>query len=79
MHIQELAKRLGANVDPAADVEITRVATIEDAGPGDVTFLANPRYTGKLADSSATGYSGSSASGSYPSGTGCTIFFTACS
>ncbi|MHC5011961.1 MAG: UDP-3-O-(3-hydroxymyristoyl)glucosamine N-acyltransferase, partial [Planctomycetota bacterium] len=48
MHIQELAKQLGAAVDPAADVDLTGVATIEEAGPGDVTFLANPRYAGRL-------------------------------
>ena len=32
-----------------AAVEIRRVAKIEEAGPGDVTFLANPKYASKLA------------------------------
>ena len=44
MHIQELARRLEAKVDDGADVEITGVATIEDAEEGEVTFLSNPRY-----------------------------------
>lgn len=30
------------------DIEICRLAGIEDAGPGDLTFFANPRYTSKL-------------------------------
>lgn len=44
MHIQELAKRLEAQVDPEADLEITGIATIEEAGEGHVTFLSNERY-----------------------------------
>ena len=37
-----------------AAIEIRRVATLEDAGPGDLTFLANPRYAGKLAATRAS-------------------------
>ena len=37
-----------------AAIEIRRVATLEDAGPGDLTFLANPRYAGKLASTRAS-------------------------
>jgi UDP-3-O-[3-hydroxymyristoyl] glucosamine N-acyltransferase len=54
MHIQELARRLGAAVDPGADLEVTGVSTIEEARPGEVTFLANPRYAGRLAASEAS-------------------------
>jgi UDP-3-O-[3-hydroxymyristoyl] glucosamine N-acyltransferase len=53
MHIQELARRLGAEVDPDADVEIHGAATIEDAGPTDVTFLANVKYVRRLRTSKA--------------------------
>lgn len=53
MHIQEIARLLGATVDPAADLEIVGAATIEDAGPEHVTFLANPRYAGRLKTSRA--------------------------
>lgn len=48
MHIQELAKALGAHVDPDADLEIRGAATIEEAGSTDVTFLANAKYAGQL-------------------------------
>jgi UDP-3-O-[3-hydroxymyristoyl] glucosamine N-acyltransferase len=50
----ELARRLECPVEGDAAVEIRRVATLEDAGPGDLTFLANPRYAGKLASTRAS-------------------------
>lgn len=53
MHIQELARTLGAAVDPEADFEVEGAATVEDAGPRDITFLANPRYVGRLRESAA--------------------------
>ena len=31
------------------DVEVHRVRGIEDSGPGDLTFVANPRYVPRLA------------------------------
>lgn len=48
MHIQELARRLEGQIDPTLDVEISGVATIADATPQDVTFLANPKYISQL-------------------------------
>lgn len=45
MKLSEVAERLGADLDgPAGEVEIHGVAGIEDAGPGQITFVANPRY-----------------------------------
>jgi UDP-3-O-[3-hydroxymyristoyl] glucosamine N-acyltransferase len=44
MRLRELAARLDCRLDGDGDVEIARVAGIQDAGPGDVTFLANPKY-----------------------------------
>lgn len=35
-------------------IEIHRVATLESAGPGDLTFLANPKYAGALAATRAS-------------------------
>jgi UDP-3-O-[3-hydroxymyristoyl] glucosamine N-acyltransferase len=35
-------------------IEIRRVAKIEEAGPGDLTFLANPKYASKLAGTRAS-------------------------
>jgi UDP-3-O-[3-hydroxymyristoyl] glucosamine N-acyltransferase len=44
MKLGELATRLGAELRGDADLEVTGVKGIEDAGPSDVTFVANPRY-----------------------------------
>jgi UDP-3-O-[3-hydroxymyristoyl] glucosamine N-acyltransferase len=45
MKLGELAANLGAELRGDAELEVTGVKGIEDAGPGDVTFVANPRYT----------------------------------
>jgi len=45
MKLGELASRLGAELRGDAELEITGVKGLEDAGPGDVTFVANPKYT----------------------------------
>jgi UDP-3-O-[3-hydroxymyristoyl] glucosamine N-acyltransferase len=50
----ELARRLECPVEGDAAIEIRRVAKIEDAGPGDLTFLANPKYASKLAATRAS-------------------------
>src|SRR6478609_7263598 len=50
----ELARRLDCPVEGDAAIEIRRVAKIEDAGPGDLTFLANPKYVSKLAATKAS-------------------------
>ena len=44
----ELATRLGCGLEGDGRIEITRVAGLEDAGPGDLTFLANPKYASKV-------------------------------
>ncbi len=48
MKLREIAERLGCRLDGDGEVEITGVAGIADARPGDLTFLANPRYTHAL-------------------------------
>jgi UDP-3-O-[3-hydroxymyristoyl] glucosamine N-acyltransferase len=50
----ELARRLDCPVEGDATIEICRVATLEDAGPGDLTFLAHPKYAAKLAATRAS-------------------------
>lgn len=50
----ELARRLECPVEGDPAIEIRRVATIEDAGPGDLTFLANPKYASKLSTTRAS-------------------------
>jgi len=47
LKLRELAERVHGRLDGdagAGDVEIHGVAGIEHAGPGDLTFVANPRY-----------------------------------
>jgi len=46
MNLGELASRLGAELRGDADLEITGVKGIEEAGPSEITFVANPRYAG---------------------------------
>lgn len=46
MKLGEFATRLGAELRGNADLEITGVKGIEEAGPAEITFVANPRYAG---------------------------------
>lgn len=50
--LSELASRFGLELR-GADARITGVATLADAGAGDLAFLANPRYRRGLADTGA--------------------------
>lgn len=45
MKLGDLATRLGAELRGNAELEVTGVKGIEEAGPTEVTFVANPRYT----------------------------------
>jgi len=44
MRLIEIAQKLGCTVDGDANLEITGVAGIEQAQPGELTFLANRKY-----------------------------------
>jgi UDP-3-O-[3-hydroxymyristoyl] glucosamine N-acyltransferase len=46
MKLGELATRLGAELRGDAELEVTGVKGIEEAGPTEITFVANPRYAG---------------------------------
>jgi UDP-3-O-[3-hydroxymyristoyl] glucosamine N-acyltransferase len=46
--LSELAARLECTVEGDGDIDIKRVAAIEDAGPGELTFFANPKYADAL-------------------------------
>jgi UDP-3-O-[3-hydroxymyristoyl] glucosamine N-acyltransferase len=46
--LRDLAERLGCRLEGDGEIDIVRVATIQDAGPGDITFLANPKYESAL-------------------------------
>jgi UDP-3-O-[3-hydroxymyristoyl] glucosamine N-acyltransferase len=44
MKLADLAERVGCELRGDGGVEIVRAAPIETAGPGDISFVANPRY-----------------------------------
>ncbi|HEV3217089.1 MAG TPA: UDP-3-O-(3-hydroxymyristoyl)glucosamine N-acyltransferase [Vicinamibacterales bacterium] len=48
MKLQDLAERLGCRLEGDGALEVHRVASLEHAGPGDVTFFANPKYASAL-------------------------------
>ena len=48
LKLRELAERLDCRLEGDGDVEIRRVAAIETADAGDLTFFANPRYATAL-------------------------------
>jgi UDP-3-O-[3-hydroxymyristoyl] glucosamine N-acyltransferase len=54
MKLRELAERLACRLEGDGEIEIVRVAGIQDAGPGDLTFVANPKYLAALAATRAS-------------------------
>jgi UDP-3-O-[3-hydroxymyristoyl] glucosamine N-acyltransferase len=54
MKLFELADQLGAELHGDGDLEIHGVAGMEQAGPGQLTFLANPKYAPKVKLSKAS-------------------------
>lgn len=52
--LRELAGYLGGRVLGDEDAAITGIASLDDAGEGEITFLANPKYAGKVATTRAT-------------------------
>ena len=54
MTLRELADAIDCRLEGDGGLDVRRVAGLEDAGPGDVTFLANPKYASKLPATRAT-------------------------
>jgi UDP-3-O-[3-hydroxymyristoyl] glucosamine N-acyltransferase len=55
MKLHEIAARVGATIEPAdADVEITGIASIQSAEPGQITFIFNPKYAAQAATTGAS-------------------------
>jgi UDP-3-O-[3-hydroxymyristoyl] glucosamine N-acyltransferase len=52
--LSELAARLGVELRGDGDIRVAGVATLQQAGPGDLSFLANVRYRGQLATTRAS-------------------------
>ena len=49
----QLAEFLGATLSGSPEKEITGLATLQEAGPAQLSFLANPQYRKYLVDSQA--------------------------
>lgn len=54
MKLSDLAGRLGCTLVGEGDLEVSRVAGLEDARPGDVSFLANRKYVHHVGTTKAT-------------------------
>lgn len=54
MRLGDLAQQLGVVLYGDADLEIHGVAGMEQAGPGQLTFLANPKYAPKVKGTKAS-------------------------
>jgi UDP-3-O-[3-hydroxymyristoyl] glucosamine N-acyltransferase len=52
--VQELAEYLGGQVRGDGTARISGLGTLDDAGEGKITFLANPRYAAKVATTRAS-------------------------
>ncbi len=48
LRLDQIVARLGGEIVGAGDTAISRIATLENAGPGDLAFLANPKYRHQL-------------------------------
>jgi UDP-3-O-[3-hydroxymyristoyl] glucosamine N-acyltransferase len=54
MRLRDLAGTLGCPLHGDGDIEITGVSGMEQAGPGQITFLANPKYAPKVKSTRAS-------------------------
>jgi UDP-3-O-[3-hydroxymyristoyl] glucosamine N-acyltransferase len=53
--LEEIARLVGGEVVGDGSTEIVGVAGIREAGPGELTFVSNPRYEKYVAETSASG------------------------
>jgi UDP-3-O-[3-hydroxymyristoyl] glucosamine N-acyltransferase len=54
MELREIAAVLGCRLEGNGELEISGVAGMEHAGPGQLTFLANPKYAHKVRNTKAS-------------------------
>jgi UDP-3-O-[3-hydroxymyristoyl] glucosamine N-acyltransferase len=55
MKLHQIAEALGCRMEGDGEIDISGVLGMEQAGPGQLTFLANPKYAPKLRHSKAGG------------------------
>jgi hypothetical protein len=53
VRLDEIVARFGGEIVGAGDTAISRISTLESAGPGELAFLANPKYRHQLATTRA--------------------------
>jgi len=53
MRLDKLAENIGAVLFGDGSIEVRGVATLDDAGPDEITFLSNPRYASRVATTKA--------------------------
>jgi len=54
MTLKEIARLVEGRVEGKSDIRITRIAQLDEAKDGDMTFFGNPKYSEDLAKSSAS-------------------------
>src|SRR5690606_12087617 len=54
MKLDELAQQINAEVVGDGSIEVTRINTLEQAQPGELSFLSNARYARQLATTNAS-------------------------
>jgi UDP-3-O-[3-hydroxymyristoyl] glucosamine N-acyltransferase len=54
LKLSELAERLGCRLEGDGNIDLNRVTSLEDAGPGDLTFFTNPKYAAALRQTRAS-------------------------
>jgi len=54
MKLTELAERIGGILEGDANSEITGIAGLDDAKPGDISFMVNPKYAAALEKTQAS-------------------------
>jgi UDP-3-O-[3-hydroxymyristoyl] glucosamine N-acyltransferase len=54
LKLKHLAERIDCRLEGDGSLDISRVAGIEQAGPGDLTFVANAKYLGRAATTRAS-------------------------
>ncbi len=54
MRLAELAMQTGTRVEGDSNTEITGAAGLNEALPGQITFLSNPRYTSQIGKTRAS-------------------------
>jgi UDP-3-O-[3-hydroxymyristoyl] glucosamine N-acyltransferase len=54
LRLDEIVARLGGEIVGAGDTVISRIAPLDAAGPGEATFLANPKYRHQLSRTGAS-------------------------